>query len=268
MSASVIQNTGFKIRMVGTILLPTVMMILALKFFFPLLSHFGFQFREVADKIGVFRWNFFTFYYGQVFLVLSAQATVLTFIFFFLYKAENMRLKDFGLSWSLGQGGWKNVLWLNIKAVSVLILLFVLILNISVNFFDEGIVRNLVSHYQAAYGIKKMNFNATAAPFEEIVFRGIYFALFARYGFKWRHIILITGVLFGLAHIGNHHPSVTAHILHVIWATVIGWFLGWIYYRTRMLVVPVVWHYLINIFVAFLSLRPDILAKISSHLIL
>lgn len=263
------QINRLNFRTVGTFLVHTVTMIVALKFFFPFLSFFGFWFHEVADKIGTFRWGFFTLYLGEVLLITSAQTIFLIFTFLFFYKIENIRLKDFGFSWSLGQGGWKKSLWFNIKVVLVLFLLLVLILNISSYFFDKEIVRNFVSYFQEVYGIKRMRFNISPSPFfEEIIFRGIYCTLLARYGFKWRYTILITGILFGLIHIGNHHPNITVHVLHVIWATVIGWFLGWIYYHTRTLAMPVAWHYLVNIFVSFLSLSPNTLAKISSFLII
>lgn len=61
--------------------------------------------------------------------------------------------------------------------------------------------------------------------------------------------------------------SVLAYAIEISFATVVGWFLGWMFYRTRTLVLPIIWHYAVNGFIFFAVLRPDLLGKMASYLI-
>ncbi len=71
---------------------------------------------------------------------------------------------------------------------------------------------------------------------EEILFRGIFFrGLFRRYNL--RKALIWSAIFFGIAHI---------HSVQMIMATILGLFLGWIYYKTESLYMAILAHCVYN----------------------
>lgn len=270
LNTSHFQTNCSKPRTMGTFLVPIGAMIFFSVFISQLLRLLGLTPADnkfIAELIAI-RWGRLLFYPLGIFISLAVKIVTLTIIFAVLYKNEKMRPKDFGFSWSLGQGGWKQVLYLNVKVTVTMFFLFVFILNIFYNFLNPEFVDDTLNYFNSMYHVKNVNFNFFAPPFEEIIFRGIYCTLLVRCGLKWRYTILATGVLFGLIHLFNSYSSPMMYVSQIIGITIVGWFLGWIFYKTRTVMVPIFWHYAFNIVFCFFTLRMDLLSKIVSHLII
>lgn len=259
-----------KLRMVGTFLVPIAATLFLFVFFKFLLPWWGLSFVEyekIVKNLGVFKWGIFSIAPWGVFISLLERVIVLAIAFTVLYKNEKILPKDVGLVWSLGKEGWKHAFRLNVKILFLLVLFFITGANFFYHAFSPESLKYVTNYLYSIYeGTVQIDIFSSA--FEEILFRGIYCTLFIRYGFKWNYTILITGVFFGLIHLVNHQSNIGGYIIQVGFATVVGWFLGWMFYRTRTLVFPIIWHYAINIFIYFGALRPDLLAKIADHLII
>lgn len=257
----------------GIFLVPIAPVIVSFGIYlFLLFCCFGFsstnQYDRLIESYGVIQWGNLSLHTLGM-LVSFVEAIILAAITFWLfYKIEGVAPKYFGFVWSWGEGGWEKNLKLNFKILLVVILLFVVLANLFHYFWGSKENFTVTFSYNGNLGKVGIS-NQFSGPFlEEIIFRGMYCMLLVRYGVKWHYTILITGIVFGLVHAFNFKPSVFEHAIHVSFATIVGWFLGWIFYKTRTLIVPILWHYAINIFIYFGVLRPDLLGKISSYLII
>lgn len=264
-----LQMNDTKLRRMGTLLVPILVILAFFGFYRFLLPCFGLSladFNKFTREFGPIQWGIFSFYPWKVFFRLIEETVTLVIVFVVLYKNEKMLPKDVGLVWSVGQGGFKQVLNLNVTIFTGLLLLSAIGLNFIQYFFGPKVANGIIYFlYNGHRGI--VDFSFIAPPYEEILLRGVYCTLFIRYGFKWCNTILLTGLGFGLLHLMNHQESVLAYAIEISFATVVGWFLGWIFYKTRTLIVPILWHYAVNGFICFAVLRPDVLNKIAGSLI-
>lgn len=138
-----------------------------------------------------------------------------------------MQPKDIGLTLSIGKVSLSY--WLIV--LSVLVGFAVLALNVTHAF-------NL--HVRVYTDIPNWTyyFSYFYCPLpEEIIFRGILCTIVAsRAG--WLVAILTSGVLFGLLHIYAPAPYEGLWFVPFIG----GFFLAWVFYKTRTLVMPIIWH--------------------------
>lgn len=181
-----------------------------------------------------------------------------------LYRSEGIRPRDLGLTWSMGKDGTLKVLWLNLKILVALCLVLVLLINILYYFFHWADVSYIDLFNPDRKRIVDFSFDPMVPLAEEIVFRGVFCTLLARYGLRWRYIILITALLFGLAHFINLTVFPLSSVVQtVVSAMIAGCFLGWIFYKTRTLLMPVCWHYFFNtvIHMLFMLAHSPSLAK-------
>lgn len=263
-----------KLRMMGTILVPIAVAFLVFGFFLLILySSFGYisttEYIKLRNNYSVIQWG--GLYLHPLWILTSAvgKVAIVAMALVLLCKLEKVSPSDFGLVWSVGRGGWKKVLFLNLRIIGMLALCSFILLNFFNHFLGSKSIHFITNFLYNCYnGTVHIGSQVSGAVFEEIIFRGIYCTLLVRNGLRWGYTILITGVFFGLVHLINDQPYIWGYIIQVGFATVVGWFLGWMFYRTRTLVLPIIWHYAINIFIYLGALRPDILAKISSFLII
>lgn len=92
-----------------------------------------------------------------------------------------------------------------------------------------------------------IRFNALIHPFpEEILYRGIFFTIFLRH-FPKTVVWLLSSVFFGLMHV------FIQDIFFIVSSLLIGAYLGWIYLRTRSLVLPTLVHVAANFIFNFVG---------------
>jgi membrane protease YdiL (CAAX protease family) len=101
---------------------------------------------------------------------------------------------------------------------------------------------------------------------EEVAFRGVIFALLMR-KYSEKKTIIINGVLFGLFHLLNLINLffywgaegsfilgfVFSTLFQVVYATIVGILLAYIFSKTRSLITVILIHYIIDAFIAFLT---------------
>lgn len=177
----------------------------------------------------------------------------------FLYKNQKIYPKDLGLTWSLGQQGWQNTLRLQAKVFLILIIGLVIILNVAYHFFQ------ITPHYLASINLS--GFHIEKPIVEEIIFRGVFCTLLVRYGLRWSYTVFTVGLFFGFIHYVSVQYSLLPMIAYLTWCTVVGWFLGWMFYKTRTLIMPILWHYFANLAPFLTLLRPVIAEKIFEFVI-
>lgn len=267
--ASHSQINRTRLRTMGTFLVPIGAMVLLFSFFPYVSSYLNSKFPDYGKLSHLaIQWSGLSFYPWGMFTGLIGRILILVIAFVFLYKSEKFLPKDFGLVWSSGQKNFKETIKLNIVIIVSLFLFFAVIFNFLYRVSGQETVDTIINFFfNSSRGEKKISAHVFGPAFEEILFRGIYCTLLVRHGLKWHYTILITGMIFGLVHLGNHQSLAIFYVIQPCFATVAGWFLGWIFYKTRTLMMPIVWHYVINIVIDFGAVRPDILAKIANRLI-
>jgi membrane protease YdiL (CAAX protease family) len=121
------------------------------------------------------------------------------------------------------------------------------------NFAPEFLFRNPNPIYGglASFGWFIWIFMIRPGLWEEVAFRGVVIPLLSK---KYKNLltILVSGVIFGLAHAfnivvvllsgGPHFPT----LFQVIYSTLIGFSMGYMYIKTKSLLPSIIYHYLID----------------------
>ncbi|TFG06559.1 MAG: CPBP family intramembrane metalloprotease [Promethearchaeota archaeon] len=128
--------------------------------------------------------------------------------------------------------------------VSFEILAGLVLLEISFNFvslFTEPRPDNL--------GIFSWIYYLRPGIWEEIAFRGIILTMLLK-KYSKRTAIIIDGILFGFTHLFNFlfGADLIATLIQVVYATILGFFLAFMYIKTESIVSCILTHYLIDVF--------------------
>lgn len=155
-------------------------------------------------------------------------------------------LGDLGLSWSLGQEGSVRSLIILMKTTAAFLLFYGTLLAI---YRLLGIEYHFLWRYPV-FDLRQVS-GLIAPLYEELIFRGIILAALLHHLSPGR-ALLLSCVVFGVAHI------LVQSVYAMVFTAILGLYLGWIYYRTRSLVLPVIAHFLYNIFGMFVYMRVSI----------
>jgi membrane protease YdiL (CAAX protease family) len=165
---------------------------------------------------------------------------------FFLNRFSSFYPHDLGVTWRIGNSGFKRDLLRTIWITFLFCIFFIILCNLARLFF--GITE-----------IKKREalllLSGIIAPYcEELFFRGILSALLLRHNIRWPAIIILSGLIFGPIHLISPEYLFS----QVITATLLGFYFGWVYYKTRSLVLPTILHTMVNGLNLLLQLYPDL----------
>lgn len=160
----------------------------------------------------------------------AAVLLYLPLVLVFLRWVGDIRPPDIGIVWSLHREGTRQLLLLTGKIIGTVFL----ILAFAVNALHQWGLHLQFKPMETAV----MDLSLFILPFpEELIFRGILCTVISR-SLGWAPTILISGTLFGLIHIDPGYRTAFG----VASATAGGLFLSWIFYKTRTLIMPIVWH--------------------------
>lgn len=150
------------------------------------------------------------------------------------------------LGWSLRQEGPVRSLIILIKATAAFLVFYGTLLAIYRLF-------GIRYHFLWRYPVFDLHqiLGLMAPIYEELIFRGIILAALLRYLSPGK-ALLLSCVVFGVAHI------LVQSVYAIFFTAILGFYLGWIYYRTRSLVLPIMTHFLYNIFGMFVYMRMTI----------
>lgn len=148
---------------------------------------------------------------------------------FLLVKQSKREWSDFGLS----RDNISDSLSLSLGFIVAFIIM---------QFYSQGL--HLSTELGPIVVVQELIFSfALSGPAQEIVFRGLLFFSIMRWR-GWEAALVVSSVLFGLFHVlkGVHY---------IIATTLIGFFYGYITYRTRNIIGPIAAHGLNNFILGF-----------------
>ncbi|MBD3342917.1 MAG: CPBP family intramembrane metalloprotease [Candidatus Lokiarchaeota archaeon] len=92
-------------------------------------------------------------------------------------------------------------------------------------------------------------YNLRPGIWEEVAFRGVILTMLLK-KYSKRTSIIIDGVLFGLIHLMNllFGADLLSTVVQIVYATILGFFLAYMYVKTESIVSCVITHYLIDVF--------------------
>lgn len=111
------------------------------------------------------------------------------------------------------------------------------------------------------------SFNIIAPFYEEILFRGIVLALLLRMGLNWFWAIVMSAVVFMLAHVFSRTANIIILRNTFVLSMIVGLIAGYMFYKTRSLIGGIILHYGISISLAFLRGNPNAGAQLLERLL-
>ena len=144
--------------------------------------------------------------------------------------------RDIRFSFSLSRLSWTNILYIAVMTLAIRVIFN--LLESGVPFlFGSGSVPTQTFHFMDI-GQSLIHNAILATFFEEAVFRGFLWGEYRRHGVGYWKIALVTGLFFGIIHLG------TFTMMHTAFAGV--FFYASLIYFTRSIWAPVLHHVLIN----------------------
>jgi len=192
-----------------------------------------------------------------LYLAIILEILTLSLIVIFFQWSEKMKPHEFGLKWSLSHRGLFQALLTATLAAMYSICLFIVSIN-ALDFFD--ILKSMIPTKAETFDLSGLIIPIS----EEYIYRGVLCTLLVKYGLRWCYVIPLTSLFFIWHHCIYEAQSYDV----VVYIFLTGCILGWVFYKTRTLIIPIILHILVNFITEWLRTDLDLLHSVLSFLII